>query len=195
MIVDWFILNEEGTVEINPVLYTIKPFSKFSALSRRKAIHKKIIAYIYWHGVICSPFYIGKDIRNPQDLKDIEERILESTGLDIEKDFEVTQDIKECIERFRFLQRSESLETLESLSGALKGIREYLKEIDLKEVITEGSAKGQLKHDPMKILNITSKLRVAVKEYEAARIETVEAYSKAKKVRGGGSVGALEDED
>ena len=142
-----FQTNEEGIPELIPEAKMLVPFkklifrdkgSKGDVDGRKKYLAMKEIAFVYWYAKFDSPYDQYED---PEKTK----QIAKSVGLEL--DWKVDKEIKDAIDFFKDLQRTKSMEYLESVEYAVKSMSAYLRSTDISETIESGPRKGELVHD------------------------------------------------
>ena len=73
-------------------------------------------------------------------------------------------------------------------------IKKYLSNINIDERIESGAKKGELVHNPSTISKLGKELLGLQDSYEMAKKKVITEYREKMKMRGGGSMGALEND-
>ena len=135
-----------GKLIPNAELYTIKPFSEFTNSDRLHPDHIKHISYIYWVGVIGSPYLANVSENDIEEYTHALNTIKSEVGLDVE--WFPNKLILRCIDKWKFLQETPSVSSLQAIKSTLIGVKNYLTSINLNERIESGAKKGELVHNP-----------------------------------------------
>lgn len=192
MITNLIDINIDGTLIPNGELYTIYPFSEYPASIRNGEKHLKEIAYIYWVGVIGSPYFSNISDKDKEEYNRALFQIKLEVGLP--ENWEADNLTLRCIDKWKFLQETPTLSALEAIKSTLTGIKRYLTNINIDERIESGAKKGELVHNPSTISKLGKELLGLQDSYEQAKKKVISEYREKMKMRGGGSMGALEND-
>lgn len=190
MIKSFIELDEFDNLVVSPELYTITPFSE---LDRKDKDFIKIVAYIYWSGLVGSHYFVNVLEDNTDEMDEASRHIKEDVGLPLT--WTPSPVVYRCITKFKEVQQTVSLNALKATEGSIKGLQKYLTSIDLNAVVPVGKNVGMLLHDPKKVSSVTKELAGLTDLFEKQRKQVIAEYSDKMKLRSGGTMGALEDED
>lgn len=167
----------DGRVIISPEILCISPFSEMwdKDKSKDKVHANSQIKYIWFFADFNSPYFQHpEEIRSKAILEDI---------IKI-KDFKVTKEIKEGIEKYRALNMTPAIEAVENAAIFLRKVQEYFKTVDLGEV-----------NNPKSVTDIFASYPKMVASYNEAVKNAYAEQSTGVKVRGGAKTSLLEDND
>ena len=192
MITNLIDMNIDGTLVPNAEIYTLYPFSEYPISIRKTELHLKEIAYIYWVGVIGSPYFSNISEKDKEEY----EAALHQIKIDVRlsENWEADKLVLKCIDKWKFLQETPTLSALEAIKSTLTGIKKYLSNINIDERIESGAKKGELVHNPSTISKLGKELLGLQDSYEMAKKKVITEYREKMKMRGGGSMGALEND-
>jgi hypothetical protein len=192
MITNLIDMNIDGTLVPNGEIYTIKPFSEYPPSIRNSELHLKELAYIYWVGVIGSPYFSNINSNDREDYNNALYQVKNEVNLP--DNWEANSLVLRCIDKWKFLQETPTLSALEAIKSSLVGIKNYLNNVNINERIESGAKKGELVHNPSTISKLGKELLGLQDSYEQAKKKVISEYREKMKMRGGGNMGALEND-
>lgn len=165
----------DGKIVISPEALCISPFSELwqEDKSKTKALAINQIKYIWFFADFNSPYY-------QQSESDRHNLIL----IDIikDKDFKVTDKVKEGIKKYTALTTSPAVEAVDAAYAFMRNIQEFFKTVKLTEV-----------SNPKTVTDIFANMPKMVESLNQARKSAVAEQSSGVKVRGNADVGMFED--
>ena len=146
--------------------------------------------------------FVQKTIADDYSLLSLEkdkeeyEAALHQIKIDVRlsENWEADKLVLKCIDKWKFLQETPTLSALEAIKSTLTGIKKYLSNINIDERIESGAKKGELVHNPSTISKLGKELLGLQDSYEMAKKKVITEYREKMKMRGGGSMGALEND-
>lgn len=148
----------------NPEVRTIKEFkriierdrgSKGDHDGRKKLTATKELAFVFFYCVYDSRF---DEWQGEEKIKRIKEHV------DLPIKWKVDQDMKEAIEKYKFMMETPSLRLYKKMLDGVKKIEDFIDEVDL----TETTKSGGLVFSPDKLNNMIQKIPDMLKSLKVA---------------------------
>lgn len=169
-------------VVIEPHALLIKPFSDIwkADKSKDKSTAYNKIQYIWFYTDYDSPYFQLPE--SEREIK-IKEQVLQ------DKDYKITEDIKEGIKAYNKMYTTPAMEMLETAVEVVNKMKNYFKSVDF----TEKDNNGKLVYDAKEIVDTVAKLPKLTESLNQAKELCKKEQSVADRVRGNASVGMFED--
>lgn len=167
----------DGRVIITPEILCISPFSEIWSKdkTKEKVNANNQIKYIWFFADFNSPYF-----QQPEDIRS--KMIIEDVIKD--KEFKVTKEIKEGVEKYKSLNTTPAIEAVENAATFLRKVQDYFKTVDLGEV-----------NNPKSVTDIFANYPKMVESYNEAVKNAYAEQSTEVKVRGNAKTSLLEDND
>lgn len=180
-----FELDNEGRVTFSPQILSIKEFKDL--WENRLPDHQKAIDEL-------SMIFFFVDVRSPYMRVEEDERwqeIFADVFGDVDSKWEPDKYVNACLEKYRELSRTPSMDSLESALSAQKKLDRFINEIDLNE----RDNNNKPIHDPKKIQMMLKDMPNLIKALQATQRLVMTELNEDLELRAGREKGEFEDEE
>lgn len=178
-------LDNNDEVSISPYALSIPAFQEVWERDRTESKNRarKELTYIYFVADFRSNLIIYGEQERHQEAK-------EMIFGDEDPEWEPDESVKAAIEAYRSVQRTPSMEILESFMGAAYRLKEFFDNVDFQE----RDKNGKPVHDVKKVMQAMSSSHDLIQNLTKMQEQVKREIQEGSRVRGGGETSIFEDE-